>query len=58
MSKRTSKDLKRAKEIGIEIGKELKKKKVTTAVFDRSGYVYHGRVQAVADGVRESGIQM
>lgn len=44
------------------VGKLLAKKAlelgITTAVFDRSGYEYHGRVKAVADGAREGGIKM
>jgi large subunit ribosomal protein L18 len=44
------------------VGKLLAKKAVelgiTTAVFDRSGYEYHGRIKAVADGAREGGIKM
>ncbi len=42
--------------IGEEIGKRLKEKKVTTVVFDRNGYLYHGVVKAIADGTRKAGI--
>ncbi len=46
-----------AKEVGKEIGKKLIEKNIETAVFDRSGYLYHGRVKALADGAREAGIK-
>lgn len=46
-----------AAKVGELVGKRLKDKGVEAAVFDRNGYVYHGRVAAVADGARETGIQ-
>jgi len=46
----------RAKKVGAEIGKLATEKKITKAVFDRAGYKYHGRVKALADGARESGL--
>ena len=46
-----------ARLVGKEIGKRAKTKKVTEVVFDRSGYVYTGRVQQVADGAREAGLK-
>jgi large subunit ribosomal protein L18 len=46
----------KAKELGATIAKIAKEKKVTTVVFDRSGYRYHGVIQALADAVREGGI--
>ena len=45
------------KKLGIELGKRMVSKNIKTAVFDRNGYSYHGLVQAMADGVRESGVQ-
>lgn len=42
--------------IGEEIGRRLKEKNITTVVFDRNGYFYHGVVKAVADGARSIGI--
>lgn len=45
-----------AKEIGLMIAKEAQKKGITEVVFDRSGYVYHGRVAALAEGAREGGL--
>ncbi len=46
-----------AKEVGIMAGKYLLKKKITNVYFDRNGYKYHGRVKAVAEGARESGVK-
>ncbi|AZZ37538.1 50S ribosomal protein L18 [Bdellovibrio sp. qaytius] len=45
-----------AKTVGKKIAEEAKKKGITTVVFDRNGFVYHGRVQALADGAREGGL--
>ncbi len=46
-----------AGKIGLELAERLKKKKITHAIFDRNGYLYHGIVKAVADGARKGGIQ-
>ncbi len=46
-----------AKKIGAELAKLAKSKKIETCVFDRSGYLYHGRVKALAEGAREGGLQ-
>lgn len=45
-----------AKAVGLEIAKMALAKKIKDVVFDRSGYVYHGRVKAVAEGAREGGL--
>ena len=42
--------------VGEEIGQRLKAKNITTVVFDRNGYLYHGRVKALAESARESGL--
>jgi len=47
-----------ASQVGLELAKDLKKKKIAEGVFDRNGYVYHGIVQAVADGIRKGGIKL
>ncbi|HHU36903.1 MAG TPA: 50S ribosomal protein L18 [Treponema sp.] len=44
------------KKIGEEIGRRLKEKKVSTVVFDRNGYLYHGVLKAIADAARSTGI--
>jgi len=46
-----------SRRLGLAIANEAKNKKITTVVFDRRGYAYHGRVQAFADGAREGGLQ-
>ena len=46
-----------AKEVGSILGEELVKSGVSKAVFDRGGYIYHGQVKALADGIREKGIK-
>lgn len=47
----------KAKTIGAEIAKKAQEKKITSAVFDRNGYKYHGRVKAVAEAAREGGLK-
>ena len=46
----------RATEVGKNLAEEAKKKKITTVVFDRGGFSYRGRVQALADGARKAGL--
>ena len=55
--KRGKKYVEAAKLVGAEIAKRALEKNITTVVFDRGGYVYHGRVQALADAAREAGLQ-
>jgi len=45
-----------AKLIGKELAKKALEGNVTAVVFDRNGYLYHGRVKALADGAREEGL--
>lgn len=45
-----------AKAVGAEIAKRCLAKGIDTVVFDRGGYVYHGRVAALADAAREAGL--
>jgi large subunit ribosomal protein L18 len=47
----------RARAIGKAIGEKLVALKVTAVVFDRNGFIFHGRVKEVADGAREAGLQ-
>jgi large subunit ribosomal protein L18 len=46
-----------AKEIGKRIAERAKEKGVTKVVFDRGGYLYHGRIKALAEAAREAGLQ-
>jgi large subunit ribosomal protein L18 len=47
----------RAKAVGAAVAKKLLAKNVAQVVFDRNGFIYHGRVAAVADGAREAGLK-
>jgi large subunit ribosomal protein L18 len=47
----------RAKAVGRSIAKACIDKGITQVVFDRNGYIYHGRVSALADAAREAGLQ-
>ena len=46
-----------AKKVGLTIAERAKEKGIEVVVFDRGGYVYHGRVAALAEGAREGGLQ-
>lgn len=45
-----------AKAVGLELGKLALKNDIKEVFFDRGSYLYHGRVKALADGLRESGL--
>jgi large subunit ribosomal protein L18 len=47
----------RANIVGKSIGAKLKELNITTVVFDRNGFIYHGRVKQVAEGAREAGLE-
>src|SRR5271163_5196499 len=46
-----------AKEVGKLIAERAKAKGITKVVFDRGGYIYHGRIKALADAAREAGLE-
>jgi large subunit ribosomal protein L18 len=46
-----------AKEVGRLVAERAKEKGVTKIVFDRGGYLYHGRIKALADAAREAGLE-
>ena len=46
-----------AKKVGEAIAQRAKDKGITTVVFDRGGYLYHGRVKALAEGARGAGLE-
>ncbi len=48
----------RARAVGEAIAKKAKDAGIGAVVFDRAGFQYHGRVQAVADGAREGGLEL
>lgn len=45
-----------AKAVGEAVAKKAADKGITTVVFDRGGYIYHGKVKALADAAREAGL--
>jgi len=45
-----------AKQIGLTVAERAKEKGIETVVFDRGGYLYHGRVKELAEGAREGGL--
>jgi large subunit ribosomal protein L18 len=47
-----------AKKLGLEFGKRLLENGKGIIVFDRGGYAYHGKIKAVAEGVREAGVNI
>jgi large subunit ribosomal protein L18 len=48
----------KAMEAGKKLAELLKAKKVDTVVFDKGGFTFHGRVKAIADGLKEGGIKV
>ena len=46
-----------AKQVGTEVAKRALAKGIENVVFDRGGYIYHGRVQALAEAAREAGLK-
>ncbi len=46
-----------AKEVGRLLASKAKEKGISQVVFDRNGFIYHGRVKAVADSCRENGLE-
>ncbi len=53
----TGADLKAAKAVGVLIAERAKKAGVSRVVFDRGGFLFHGRVKALAEAARESGLE-
>jgi large subunit ribosomal protein L18 len=47
----------KSKVIGTIVAKKALEQKISTVVFDRNGYRYHGRIKAIADGAREGGLK-
>lgn len=52
------KKVEQAHTVGSLLGERAKEAGIEAAVFDRNGYIYHGRVAAVADGARKAGLQL
>ena len=56
-NKTTGGNVASAKEVGKRIAEKAKQKGVTKVVFDRGGYLYHGRIKALAEAAREAGLK-
>jgi large subunit ribosomal protein L18 len=56
-SLKTGADVAAAKEVGRLVAQRAAQAGITSVIFDRSGYLYHGRVKALADAAREGGLE-
>ena len=54
---KSSGNVEAAKKVGELLAKLAKKNKITTVAFDRNGFLYHGRVKALADAARDGGLE-
>ena len=54
---KTKKSVAAARAVGIVLAERCKAKNIVNVVFDRNGFVYHGRVQAIAEGARQGGLK-
>jgi len=57
-NKKIKNDIEGAKEVGRIIAKKCLDNNIEAVIFDRSGYKYHGKIKALADGAREAGIKL
>jgi len=55
---RSTKSISAALAVGLALGRKLLEKEIKQAVFDRNGFVYHGRVKYVAEGMRKAGVKI
>lgn len=51
-----TKGIEAAKQVGLKLAQACKEKNIAAVVFDRNGFLYHGRVKALAEGAREGGL--
>jgi large subunit ribosomal protein L18 len=57
LSSKKNADIALSKEVGKKLAEKAIAEGITNVVFDRNGYVYHGKVKALADGAREGGLK-
>ncbi len=55
--KKLTNNIASAKELGVFLGNKLKEMKIEKICFDRNGFLYHGKIKALADALREKGIK-
>jgi large subunit ribosomal protein L18 len=55
---KVKRNIKGASAVGEKLAAKLVEKKIKEAVYDRNGYVYHGLVKALADGIRKGGVKL
>lgn len=55
--KNKASNIEAAKEVGALVAKKAKDKKIEEVVFDRNGYLYHGKIKALAEAAREAGLK-
>ena len=48
----------KAKNTGIKVGEKIKELKLDSIVFNRNGYLYHGKIESLADGIRSVGVKI
>ena len=54
---KSGKNIDAAKQVGLLIAKRALEKNISEVCFDRAGFIYHGRIKALADGAREGGLK-
>ena len=57
MDSKAKSPVERAQELGALLAKKAKESKITKVVFDRGGYIYHGRVRHLAEAARQAGLK-
>ncbi len=50
-------NIEKSKEVGKKLAEKAKESGIENVVFDRNGYIYHGKIKALADGAREGGLK-
>ena len=56
IKKFVKKNIESSKEVGVKLAEKAKKKGIKKVLFDRGGYVYHGKIKSFAEGAREGGL--